>query len=156
MNHTIFRYDPLLKAYEKDFDLRKQNYENKKKALLKEHSSLRDFASGHLYFGFHKTKEGWYYREWAPGAQQVFLTGDFCNWDRYAHPMEKGENGVFSLFLPGSDTLRHGQKVMAIVVSDGKGAGTDPPLYPSGGAGSPDHRLERCHLRSPGNIPMDR
>ena len=120
MKHTIFRYDPLLKAYEKDFDLRKQNFENKKKELLAEHSSLKDFASGHLYFGFHKQKDGWYYREWAPGAEQMFLTGDFCNWDRYAHPMEKGDNGVFSLFLPGTDTLKNGQKVMAVVVSGGK------------------------------------
>jgi len=120
LKHTIFRYDPLLKAYEKDFDLRKQNFENKKKELLAEHSSLKDFASGHLYFGFHKQKDGWYYREWAPGAEQMFLTGDFCNWDRYAHPMEKGDNGVFSLFLPGTDTLKNGQKVMAVVVSGGK------------------------------------
>ena len=120
MKHTIFRYDPLLKAYEKDFDLRKQNFENKKKELLAEHSSLKDFASGHLYFGFHKQKDGWYYREWAPGAEQMFLTGDFCNWDRYAHPMKKSDNGVFSLFLPGADTLKNGQKVMVVVISGGK------------------------------------
>ena len=84
MNHTIFRYDPLLKAYEKDFDLRKQNFESKKRELLKECSSLKDFASGHLYFGFHKEADGWHYREWAPGAEKMYLTGDFCGWDRYA------------------------------------------------------------------------
>ncbi len=119
MKHMIFRYDPLLKQYEKDFDLRKENFENKKAELLKNHNSLRDFASGYLYFGFHKTKDGWYYREWAPAAEKMYLTGDFCNWDRKAYPMEKGENGVFTLFLPGTDALKDGQKVMAVVVSGG-------------------------------------
>ena len=120
MKHTIFRYDPLLKAYEKDFDLRRENFEKKKQELLKDCNTLAEFASGHLYFGFHKVTDGWWYREWAPAAEQVYLTGDFCNWDRHAYPMKKGDNGVFSLFLPGVDTLKDGQKVMAIVVSKGQ------------------------------------
>ena len=120
MKHTIFRYDPLLKAYEKDFDLRAENFQRKKQELLKDCDTLAEFASGHLYFGFHKEKDGWWYREWAPAAEEVYLTGDFCNWDRHAYPMQKGENGVFSLFLPGADTLQDGQKVMAIVVSGGQ------------------------------------
>ncbi|MBO5078272.1 MAG: alpha amylase C-terminal domain-containing protein [Oscillospiraceae bacterium] len=120
MKHTIFLYDPLLKAYERDFDLRRENYEKKKQALLKDCANLAEFASGHLYFGFHKEKDGWWYREWAPAAEKVYLTGDFCNWDRHAYPMEKGENGVFSIFLPGTDALKDGQKVMAIVVSNGQ------------------------------------
>lgn len=120
MKHPIFRYDPLLKKYEKDFDLRYENFQRKKQELLKDCNTLAEFASGYLYFGFHKENDGWWYREWAPAAESVYLTGDFCNWDRHAYPMEKGENGVFSLFLPGADTLKDGQKVMAIVVSGGR------------------------------------
>ena len=40
MKHTIFRYDPLLKQYEKDFDLRKQNLEEKKQQLLNQVNEL--------------------------------------------------------------------------------------------------------------------
>ncbi len=120
MKHTIFRYDPLLKLYEKDFDLRAENLKRKRSEILKDGMTLKDFASGHLYFGFHKQPDGWYYREWAPAAQKIYLTGDFCSWDRYAYPMEKGENGVFSLFLPGADTLKDGQRVMAVVVTNGQ------------------------------------
>ena len=120
MKHTIFRYDPLLKLYEKDFDLRAENLKKKRSEILKDGMTLKDFASGHLYFGFHKQPDGWYYREWAPAAQKIYLTGDFCSWDRYAYPMEKGENGVFSLFLPGADTLKDGQRVMAVVVTNGQ------------------------------------
>ena len=113
MEHKIFEKDPLLRIYEQDFDLRDQLYREKKASLLKPGQSLRDFASGHLYFGFHREPDGWVYREWAPGAEELFLTGDFCNWERYAYPMEKGEDGVFSLHLP--DVLRDGARVMAVV-----------------------------------------
>ena len=87
--------------------------------------NLADFANGHHYFGFHKEKDGYIYREWAPGADEMYLTGDFCLWDRHAYPMEKGKNGEFTLFL---DTLKHGDTVMAIVVRRGQ-AQDRIPLY---------------------------
>ncbi len=90
--------------------------------------NLVDFANGHQYFGFHKTKDGWYYREYAPGAEKLYLTGDFCGWERYAHQMEQGKNGEFTLFLPGADALRHGQKVMTVVIR-GKQEWDRIPLY---------------------------
>ena len=66
-----------------------------------------------------KTDKGWVYREWAPAAEKLFLTGDFCGWDRHAHQAKKLKNGVFELKLPG-DTLYHGAKVLAIVVHKGQ------------------------------------
>lgn len=120
MDHNIFKYDPSLKQYEADFDLRVNNFKAKKAALLANAPSLKDFANGHLFYGFHRTDSGWYYREWAPGAEKMYLTGDFNNWNRHACPMEKKENGVFEVFLPGKDALKEGQKVLAIVVHDGK------------------------------------
>ncbi len=120
MKHKIFQYDPTLKAFEKDFDLRQNRFTQKLASLLPEGGSLRDFANGYEYFGFHKTKDGWYYREWAPGAEELYLTGDFCGWDRRAYPMEKKDNGVYELFLPGTDTLKDGMKVMTVVVSGGR------------------------------------
>ncbi len=120
MKHPILNIDPTLSFFEKDLDLRKRNLRRKKKELLAPGQKLRDFACGYDYFGFHKLKDGWIYREWAPGAEKMYLTGDFCGWDKYAHPMEKGENGEFSLFLPGTDALKDGQKVMAIICTQGK------------------------------------
>ena len=120
MNHKILKIDPYLKPYRRDFDLRMANYEEKKRSLLAPGQTLSNFANGHAYFGFHQTKKGWHYREWAPAADRLFLTGDFCNWQRYAYPMEKGENGEFSLFLPGKDALPHGSRVMVIVQNGDK------------------------------------
>ena len=120
MKHRIFKTDPQLKPFEKDFDLRMDNYRSKKEALVGKDGLLSNFANGHKYFGFHKADGGWYYREWAPAAEKLYLTGDFCGWDRYAYPMKKEENGVFSLFLPGEDALPDGSLVMTVVVSGGQ------------------------------------
>ena len=115
MKHKIIDLDPILKYFEADLDLRMRNYRKTKKKLLPPGKKLIDFANGHLYFGFHQQEDGWVYREWAPGAEKLFVTGDFCGWDRYAYPMEKGENGVFSCFIPGKDTLKDGTRVMTVV-----------------------------------------
>ena len=114
MKHKILKRDPYLAPYAGDFDLRADRYRQALDKLLANGQSLSDFANGHAYFGFHKTSSGWYYREWAPGADAVYLTGDFCHWDKTAYPMKQLENGVFELFLPG-DTLRHGMTVMTVV-----------------------------------------
>ena len=116
VKHKLIEFDGNLAAYQKDLDLRMENFSRKKNELLLPWQTLADFANGHTFFGFHKTEDGWYYREWAPAAEAVYLTGEFCGWDRHAHPMEKKDGGVFELFLPGTDTLKDGQQIMTVVV----------------------------------------
>ena len=116
MKHQILKYDPGLTPFHADFDMRMFRYFDKCAQL----GDLCAFANGHAYFGFHKTADGWYYREWAPAAEKLYLTGDFCGWDKFACPMQRLDNGVFELFLPGQDALKHGQTVMTVVVSNGQ------------------------------------
>ena len=68
---------------------------------------LCDFANAHEYFGFHHTREGWVYREWAPAVDGVSLMGDFNGWDETACPLTRGENGVWELRLPKAICPRH-------------------------------------------------
>ena len=119
MDYKIFEIDPNLLNYRSDIELRMNNYNRKKAELVGDGRTLAEFANGHLFYGFHKTNDGWFYREWAPGAERMYLTGDFCNWDRYAYPMERKDGGVFELFIPGVDSLRNGQRVRAITVRNG-------------------------------------
>ncbi len=117
----ILEIDPTLAPFETDLQKRMDNYAAKKKELVGgKTKSLLDFANGHEYFGFHRTENGWVYREWAPAAQAMFLTGDFNDWNTESHPMTALENGVFELYLDGEDTLCVGQKVQAIVHHDGQ------------------------------------
>jgi 1,4-alpha-glucan branching enzyme len=125
---NILEIDPFLKSYEHDLELRMNNYDKTKKVLLGEGGSLKDFANGHNFFGFHCTDDGWYYREWAPAADGLFLIGDFNNWNRKTHPLEKKEGGVWEIFLPGKDALQHESKVKVYVKRAGRGRDRIP-LY---------------------------
>ena len=120
MELKITKIDPLLEHFRGDLELRMANYQRTKDALLAPGQNLSDFANGHLFFGFHRTQDGWCYREWAPGAEAMYLTGDFNGWDRRGCPMERKENGVFEVFLPGRDALKDGQRVCAVVMHKGK------------------------------------
>ena len=119
MSYKIFKIDPYLKPYESDINARVKNYLDKKRELVGE-GSLCDFANGYEYFGIHKTKNGWVYREWAPAADQMFFTGDFNCWDIYKNPMTRLENGVFEIVLEGKDALKVGEKIQTIVIYGGQ------------------------------------
>ena len=120
MRLKILELNPALNPFEKDLQLRVDNFHNTKSRILKSGESLKDFSNAHHYYGIHKTSDGWIYREWAPGAQEMYFTGDFNNWDRRSCPMKKKDNGVFEVKLSGCDALSHGQRVSAIVVSNGE------------------------------------
>ncbi len=119
MEYNILKYDPNLKQYEQDIALRMTRYENKKQQLLQDGRTLADFANGYLYYGFHQTQDGWYYREWAPAADEMYLTGDFNGWNSRSHKMVK-QGGNFEIFLPGRDALQNGQRVQAVVIHNGQ------------------------------------
>ena len=115
MSYKIFEHDPLLLPFEKDIELRMDNYAKKKLSLVGKEGSLSDFANGHDYFGFHKTDDGWVYREWAPAADEVYLTGDFVDWRWLDLRMTPLGNGVFEIFVKGRETLYNGCHVSAII-----------------------------------------
>ncbi len=115
MSYKIFEHDPGLLPYENDINLRMENYAKKKLELVGEDGKLIDFANGHEYFGFHKTTDGWFYREWAPAANEVYLTGDMVDWHWFDLKLNPIGNGVFEIFLPGVDTLWNGCHVQTIV-----------------------------------------
>ena len=116
----IIKMNPCLEPFADDLQMRMDSYKNTKAALLSNGQTLSEFANGHRYFGLHPVEDGWYYREWAPGADTLYLTGDFCGWDRHAHPMTNLGGGVYELFLPGADALQDGQIVQTIVVHGGQ------------------------------------
>ena len=70
--------------------------------------TLSDFASGHLYFGLHKTSKGWVLREWAPNATDIHLVGDFNGWQEdEAYKMTRIDNGNWEIKLKASQ-MHHG------------------------------------------------
>jgi 1,4-alpha-glucan branching enzyme len=95
-------------------------YSSHKKALLGKYMKFKSFANGHLFYGFQLVKDGWYFREWAPGAEALHLVGDFNGWDSKAHPLERKEHGIWEIFLPGKETLKHLSLVKVRVKANGQ------------------------------------
>jgi 1,4-alpha-glucan branching enzyme len=104
----LIKNDPWLEPYRKAIEGRYDYFLRKEKELTQNGKiSLVDFASGHFYFGLHPTKNGWVFREWAPGATTIYLVGDFNQWqEKEAYRLNKFENGTFELHLP-ADALHH-------------------------------------------------
>ena len=118
--YKILEIDPYLQNYENDINLRMDNYKNKKKELLKNGETLSDFANGYKYYGFQKEKGGWIYREWAPEADELYLMGDFNDWNRRSHPLHKNENGDWEIYIKGIRTIPHESFLKVIVISKGQ------------------------------------
>ncbi|KAK9402202.1 C4-alpha-glucan-branching enzyme [Crotalus adamanteus] len=77
---------------------------------------LNKFTKSYQTFGINRFSDGGLYcKEWAPGAEAVFLTGDFNNWNPFSHPYKKMDFGKWELFIPpGPDGFRpvsHGSKL---------------------------------------------
>ena len=85
-----------------------------KKCIARESSltggkSLKEFAMGHFYYGLHRGNDGWIFREWAPNAESIFLTGIFSDWkEKPAYRLERiNKYGDWEIRLPG-ESLKHG------------------------------------------------
>ncbi len=109
--YQITEIDPWLAPHAGDIELRMNRFKEKRWQLVGDADSLNEFANGFLFFGFHRTKSGWVFREWLPGADEVRLAGDFNGWNRDSHPLDRGENGVWEIALQGHESLRNGQNV---------------------------------------------
>ena len=113
--YRLIELNPQLAPFAGDIDLRMFLYRATKDRLLNEGQTLNDFANAHQYYGFHHVEGGWYYREWAPSAYQLYLEGEFNNWNQTSHPLKSLGNGDWELFLEGDDALWDGCKVKTVV-----------------------------------------
>ncbi len=74
--------DPFLGAYEAKILERITKIKAKLLELSGGTNSLASFANGHHYFGLHRSDTGWVFREWAPNATGIWLSGTFNNWEQ--------------------------------------------------------------------------
>ena len=127
--YKILTIDPYLAPYQQDIQLRMERYNQTRMAILGERASLPDFANGYLYYGFHRTRDGWVYREWAPHARALHLIGDFNHWNRESHPLRPMGNGAWEISLPGKNALPH-LSLVKVQVTEASGQVRDRiPLY---------------------------
>ena len=96
--YRILELNPQLVPFSDNIDLRMNLYRNTKNRLLTAGQDLKDFANGHNFYGFHHVEGGWYYREWAPSADQLYLEGEYT-------PIGVNKNDVYLYIGPASHDL---------------------------------------------------
>ncbi len=119
-DYKIFEIDPWLEPFAQDIELRMDRYEEVRTGLLGDRVDLKSFADGYQKFGFIQTADGWLYREWAPGADALYLIGDFNNWNRTSHPLKLKAGGIWEIELKGKDALQHEQRIKVQVIRNGR------------------------------------
>ncbi|GAB2453545.1 1,4-alpha-glucan branching enzyme [Hymenobacter qilianensis] len=122
----IVQQDPWLEPYEPVLLARQERLRQRLQEIEQSHGSLSKFATAHQQLGlnYDSRRRGYWFREWAPAAEGLFLVGDFNGWDRAATPLKKGENGVWEVFLSDKDykeRLTHHSRYKVHVVTQ-KGA----------------------------------
>jgi len=126
---NLIKNDPWLAPYKEAIEGRYQYVVNKEKNLTGNgRQTLSEMASGYLYFGLHKTKSGWVFREWAPNATAIYLIGTFNEWkkdDRYK--LQRLGNGIWEIAL--AEGLLHHEDLFKLLVEWEGGSGERIPAW---------------------------
>ncbi|GGG56456.1 alpha amylase C-terminal domain-containing protein [Hymenobacter glacieicola] len=101
----LVQHDPWLAPYEPVLRRRQQRLQQRLSEITAQCGSLTKFAQAHQRLGlnYDARRRGYWFREWAPAAEALFLVGDFNGWDRQATPLTRGPEGVWEVFLADKD-----------------------------------------------------
>ena len=127
---AILRNDPWLEPYAAAIEGRHEDVIRKMEELtVNTGGSLKKFANAYNYFGLHRDKKGdWIFREYAPHATKILLTGTFTDWqddERYA--LKRLPDGAWEGKFP-ADWLHNGDLFKLRMFWDG-GEGERLPAY---------------------------
>ncbi|KAJ2514792.1 alpha-1,4-glucan branching enzyme [Coemansia sp. RSA 1939] len=117
----VINSDGYLEQHREYFKQRYAHFKRWVKVIDENEGGIDKFSQGYKEFGLHVTAEGVRYREWAPGAREASLVGDFNGWDVNANPMERNEYGVWETVVAntasGEVAIAHGSRIKVTFVS---------------------------------------
>ena len=105
----FYKNDPGLIPYESILKRRIDKARQTELRITRHSVSLKNFASGHEFFGLHFLDNEWVLREWAPYAEAVFFIGTVTDWkeNRKFALRRKNASGVWEIRIP-ENLLNHG------------------------------------------------
>ncbi len=120
--------DPWLTDYEHVLRTRQARLREALMYIRQADGSLRSHALLHTRLGLHRdnSRRGWWFREWAPGAQQLWLIGDFNGWDPHGVPLTRLAGGYWEVLVRDRDYpgLQHGTR-LKVRIRDARGIELD-------------------------------
>lgn len=125
----LFKLDGYLKPYESEIRRRYGCFKYYLENIEKNLGGLDKFSHSYKTFGVHvDAKNNLTVLEWAPGAKNVWLRGEFNDWKLHENQFEKLEYGKWKLTLPaladGSCPIKHGS-VIKLAIETQTGAIVD-------------------------------
>ncbi|MBO4481511.1 MAG: alpha amylase C-terminal domain-containing protein [Bacteroidales bacterium] len=95
--------DPYLKPFAQKLEGRRRRAILRTLDFTDGKRPLKDCFNNHLYYGLHKTANGWVFREKAPNAVQVYIYGEFSYWEvQQQYALKPIGNGDWEIELPAS------------------------------------------------------
>ncbi|XP_058489690.1 1,4-alpha-glucan-branching enzyme [Solea solea] len=118
--NCLLQMDPYLKPYEKDFKRRYELLQKQLFQLEETEGGVDQFTRSYRTFGVQRRPDNSLcFKEWAPAAEALFLTGDFNAWDKFSHPYQKKDFGKWELIIPPkhdkSPAVDHNSKLKVVV-----------------------------------------
>ena len=93
--------DKLLKPFAGIIEKRHQQVLAMEREFTYRTTRLSDSCNSYLYYGLHRTNEGWVFREWAPNATAIYLLGEFNDWRKHPdYALTKVGDGNWEIKLP--------------------------------------------------------
>ncbi|MGD9138464.1 MAG: alpha amylase C-terminal domain-containing protein [Desulfobacterales bacterium] len=124
----LLTIDPFLKPYQRTIQRRLLKINQTEARLTGGITTLADFAQGHEFFGLHFQNNQWVFREWAPNADKIFLTGDMTGWrENEAYSLKRLSEGIWEIRLP-PNTFKH-EDLYRLRIHWPKGKGDRIPAY---------------------------
>lgn len=119
---NLLKLDPYLKNHEAEIRRRYGCFKSLYDKINEYEGGLVEFCRSYKHFGIHVTENnGILCREWAPGAEAVFLRGDFNDWKRVSYPFKKLDYGKWELEIPpnpdGSCPIPHNSNIKLVILS---------------------------------------
>ncbi|MCU0454763.1 MAG: alpha amylase C-terminal domain-containing protein [Bacteroidales bacterium] len=124
----FYEADPWLDPFSPVIDRRIAKCLSRERQLIGR-GKLTEFAMGYFYYGLHREKDRWIFREWAPNADEIFITGTFTGWkEKQEYRLNRiSEYGDWEISLP-SEALKHGDLYKLLIHWPG-GKGERIPSY---------------------------
>ncbi|MBL8025428.1 MAG: alpha amylase C-terminal domain-containing protein [Fibrobacteres bacterium] len=136
---SLVQMDPYLAPYTDIIRNRINAVNNRISEFTGGKKDFKKSAHGHLYFGVHKTKTHWVFREWAPNLIELFLIGEFNGWQRetkYAFKRMADNRDNWELKVPLKN-IQHGQ-LYRLYISWAAGEGNRIPAWATRTVQDPD------------------
>lgn len=116
---NLLRLDPYLNDFKTDIANRYASFNETLEQINQNEGGLDKFSASYKNFGLVVLKDGILCREWIPDVVNVWLYGDFNEWNRTSHKFERKDFGKWELFIPltsdGKHPIHHASKYKLLV-----------------------------------------